>query len=396
MFAIQTKHPITNEIITVETYEFTISYESTDGSTATINGLPLLSNDGLKAQAKRFLKTVYDFSSTLDDLPEERSLSMMLKYYSHCPPDYEPEFFHSNEGKSLDLHSTTTTIKLGSVITPELNMHMTFNGLESLNFTDLARVGVNTDMLNDTENKLRSMSVKNTSMLCASAKINNYGEEIKVGQTEDEIDINKENDEIHQENEEVYQENEEVHQENEEIHKENDRSSDTQMEDESSKKSIPLSEQLLQYLNDNEKSKTADILKNFNSIKSNQIKNHLSKLKSEGVIDNPERGIWMVVKIAETNSNMDTNLNSVGQTPVVQAQDPISQDPPPAPRKRDRIAKTDTMLEEKEIAEESRSIQSPECSMKSQTSSDEIEVNNTISINFFLHYFFLFIITIVT
>jgi hypothetical protein len=88
----------------------------------------------------------------------------------------------------------------------------------------------------------------------------------------------------------------------------------------------------------------------------------------------------MVVKIAEKNSNMDTNLNSVKHTPVVQAQDPISQDPPPAPRKRDRIAKTDTMLEEKEIAEESRSIQSPECSMKSQTSSDEIEVNNTISI----------------
>lgn len=362
-------------MITIETYEFTIVYESTNGSGATINGHQLLSNEGLKAQAKRFLKTVYDFSSTLDDLPEERTLSMMLKYYSHCPPEYEPEFFHSAEGKNLDLHATTTTIKLGSVITPELNMHMTFNGLESLNFTDLARVGVNQELLNDTENKMCNLSVQNTSMLCASAK-NNFGDEVKVGQTEDEMDINE--DEIVNKdvigNDEMDINNDAIG----EVHEEVDRSSD---KEDSPKKedgtitALTLPDQLLEYLREKKETRTADILQNFIFYKKRHIQQILTKLKKEGIINNPKTGFWIIVNIPEKKNNTDT---SFGRTPIVEAHvQKQSQDPPPAPRKRDRSnGKAETLEEDKKMTEESRSMQSPDISMKSQVSSDDIEVSH--------------------
>ena len=397
-FAIQTKHPITSEMLTVETYEFTIAYESTDGSTATINGVQLLSNDGLKAQAKRFLKTVYDFSSTLDDLPEERTLSMMLKYYSDCPPDYEPEFFHSAEGKSLDLHATTTTIKLGSVITPELNMHMTFNGLESLAFTDLARVGVSTDFFDDAESKLRMMSIKNSIMLCASAK-NNFGEEVTVGGLgEDEIDINEDEvkisrDElgINKDKTNITKTELDINNEVVEFQKDVNRSSHNvgtqKEEDESLNKSVSLFERVLKYFNDNRgEHSTVDITKYFSSdAKKKEIQKLLTKLNKEGFIESQmskltKKKIWVMIETAENKYNMDISL---GRTPVVKSQDQKhSQAPPLAPHKRDRLAaKAEIILEDKEIHDESRSIQSPDTSMKSQVSSDNVEVSHSFSIH---------------
>ena len=316
-FAIQAKHPITDELITVEAYEFTISYESIEGGAATINGFPLRSSEGVKSQARRFLKTLYDFSSTLEDLPEDRSLSIMLKYNDSCPPEYEPEYFHTANAKELDLNSSLTTIKLGSVVTPELNMHMKYTGLDSFDFTELCKVGTSNDILVETENSLRKMSVNTTSILCASAK-NARGDDVFVGQVQDEV----------LEVQDVV----------------NDEYEDTNLNVECSPPSeLPLVEQLQQYLIENGECKTADILRNF-KFKKSEIENALTKLKKQGSANNPRKGIWKSTEDAAVESS-PAPVHHEAPTPAPKSDEQV--EPPPAPRKKDKEAeKNKEALEE--------------------------------------------------
>ena len=77
-FALCSKHPITGEDILLEKYDFKISYSSND-KRASINGAPLDSKNDLKSQAKKFLRSLIAFVETLDDLPQDRWITMMLK-----------------------------------------------------------------------------------------------------------------------------------------------------------------------------------------------------------------------------------------------------------------------------------------------------------------------------
>jgi hypothetical protein len=77
IFAIYSDHPITGESILLETYEFKISYQ--DHSPATINNAPMLSKDALKLQAGRFIRSLTEFTGTLDDMPNERWITLQLK-----------------------------------------------------------------------------------------------------------------------------------------------------------------------------------------------------------------------------------------------------------------------------------------------------------------------------
>ena len=79
-FAVCASHPHTGEDIVLEKYEFKLTYMSSDGKGPTFNGAPLDSKDDLKAQAKKFLRTLISFTSTLDTLPADRWLTMMIKY----------------------------------------------------------------------------------------------------------------------------------------------------------------------------------------------------------------------------------------------------------------------------------------------------------------------------
>lgn len=77
-FALCSKHPVSGEDILLEKYDFKITY-SGDDKRASINGAALDSKNDLKSQAKKFLRSLIAFVETLDDLPQDRWITMMLK-----------------------------------------------------------------------------------------------------------------------------------------------------------------------------------------------------------------------------------------------------------------------------------------------------------------------------
>jgi hypothetical protein len=78
VFAVYTKHPITELDLLIETYEFKISYPDGSG-VAKVNDIPLISKDTVKSQAAKFIRSLTEFTSTLDILPEERWITLQLK-----------------------------------------------------------------------------------------------------------------------------------------------------------------------------------------------------------------------------------------------------------------------------------------------------------------------------
>jgi hypothetical protein len=138
IFAIYSNHPITGESILLETYEFRLSYQS--DSPATINNTPIISKEGLKQQAGKFIRSLTEFTGTLDDIPNERWVTMQLKYVDRAPIDYEPEFFKASEDSLLSHQSLPLKIKLGFIKTSHMEMHAKFAGLESLLFEDLCKI----------------------------------------------------------------------------------------------------------------------------------------------------------------------------------------------------------------------------------------------------------------
>jgi hypothetical protein len=78
VFALCARHPSTGEDVLVERYDFKVNY-SKDGEAASLNGAVLGSKDDLKIQAKRFLRSLIAFVGTLDDLPADRWITIMLK-----------------------------------------------------------------------------------------------------------------------------------------------------------------------------------------------------------------------------------------------------------------------------------------------------------------------------
>ena len=59
-------------------HDFKITY-SGEEKRASINGAALDSKNDLKSQAKKFLRSLIAFVETLDDLPQDRWITMMLK-----------------------------------------------------------------------------------------------------------------------------------------------------------------------------------------------------------------------------------------------------------------------------------------------------------------------------
>eukprot|EP01038_Epipyxis_sp_PR26KG_P004772 gene4772-6694_t len=138
-FAIFSYHPITNESIVLETYEFKVSYQNQNGS-ASINGASMFSKESLKQQAGKFIRSLTEFTSTLDELPSDRWITIQLKYQDETPVDYEPEYFKSHDGSLFGSQSMPLKVKLGNIKTPHMEINAKFAGLESLLFEDLCKV----------------------------------------------------------------------------------------------------------------------------------------------------------------------------------------------------------------------------------------------------------------
>ena len=79
-FMIYTTNKETSEDVVLETYTFNVAYPEKGKPFGTINGEEI-SIDNTKQQAIQFIKHLVDFSSTLESLPEERYLTLRLRYY---------------------------------------------------------------------------------------------------------------------------------------------------------------------------------------------------------------------------------------------------------------------------------------------------------------------------
>lgn len=139
-FAIFTEHPTTKQDLLLETYQFKVSYP-----TPTNPGGPTLVNDtpvtkkSLKNQASKFVRSLIEFSATLEDLPDNRWITIQLDYVDDTPRDYEPEYFkkatHAIEG--LDGSAKYMKIKIGKLASGHHNMSLNYVGLESMSTKSL-------------------------------------------------------------------------------------------------------------------------------------------------------------------------------------------------------------------------------------------------------------------
>jgi hypothetical protein len=77
-FAIFKKHPTQQTDLLLETYEFKISYRSANGGPQ-LNDVNIGSKDAVKGQAAKLIRSLTEFTSTLDELPEERWITIELK-----------------------------------------------------------------------------------------------------------------------------------------------------------------------------------------------------------------------------------------------------------------------------------------------------------------------------
>jgi meiosis-specific protein len=77
-FAIYSKHPISGEDLLMETYEFKTTYQG-NGSVAKINDVALVSKETVKNQAAKFIRSLTEFTSTLDTLPSSVWITLQLK-----------------------------------------------------------------------------------------------------------------------------------------------------------------------------------------------------------------------------------------------------------------------------------------------------------------------------
>jgi hypothetical protein len=142
-FAIFTTHPVSGEDLLLETYEFNCTYPgvTADGkrTKAKVNQQSL-DKYALKSQANKFVRSLIEFSSTLDSIPEERWITMELAYTANCPDDYQPEYFTDNTGNGIGFFEGTRLLKIrvGNIKTDHHDLNVRFKGREHLDRESLS------------------------------------------------------------------------------------------------------------------------------------------------------------------------------------------------------------------------------------------------------------------
>ena len=138
----------------VENYSFDVTYpndtsnssNNTNSQVYQVNEVPV-TLEQTKSQAISFIRCLVEFSSTLDALPEDRWLTLKLKYFDHTPIDYEPLYFHSNTEKHLfednknsnnGSKESGVVIKVAQLKTSDHHLALTYTGFETLMETPLS------------------------------------------------------------------------------------------------------------------------------------------------------------------------------------------------------------------------------------------------------------------
>jgi len=122
-------------------YEFKLAYPNPldPNSRGSVNNVPL-TKQALKAHANKFVRSLIEFSGTLDHLPDHRWITLQLQYLDECPDDYQPLYFKSVDGRSplgFEPNSKTMKIRIGSIKTDHHDLQVKFSGLESLDIEHL-------------------------------------------------------------------------------------------------------------------------------------------------------------------------------------------------------------------------------------------------------------------
>lgn len=78
--AIFTQHPVTGDDLLLESYEFKVTYGE-HGKPMKLNEANLFSKEAVKSQASKFIRSLTEFTSTLDKLPKTRWLTVQLKVW---------------------------------------------------------------------------------------------------------------------------------------------------------------------------------------------------------------------------------------------------------------------------------------------------------------------------
>jgi len=131
-FAIMTTHPLTQEEIVLEEYDFNLAYCGAGGQQeALLNGVKI-TKQSLKDQANKFVRALIEFSSTLDHIPEHRWITLQLSYVDETPTDYQPMFFtDATNSLPLLLGENFINIKIGKLQTPHHRLDVEFKGVEN-------------------------------------------------------------------------------------------------------------------------------------------------------------------------------------------------------------------------------------------------------------------------
>ena len=142
-FAIFTAHPVTGEDLLLETYEFKCTYPGINAegkrTKPKVNNQSLDKNT-LKAQANKFVRSLIEFSNSLEDIPEERWITIELAYTANCPSNYQPEYFLDNTGNGIGFSEGTDLlkIKIGNIKTNHHSLDVRFKGREQLDKESLS------------------------------------------------------------------------------------------------------------------------------------------------------------------------------------------------------------------------------------------------------------------
>ena len=85
IFAVYCKNPISSDDMLLETYSFSLAFPEDKKKPIVMNGVTV-NKDSLKKQAGTFIRSLVEFSGTLEGLPDDRWLTVKLSvYYIYIP-----------------------------------------------------------------------------------------------------------------------------------------------------------------------------------------------------------------------------------------------------------------------------------------------------------------------
>ena len=120
----------------LEVYDFTIKYDL-EGRPLTLNGSRLESKEDLRDQAKRFIRALVAFTSTLDKLPDTRNISFSLVFNESTPDDYIPPYFVEDYNEfSATVTGKKVCQNIDGVQTSACSFNIEFSALDEALFNE--------------------------------------------------------------------------------------------------------------------------------------------------------------------------------------------------------------------------------------------------------------------